>query len=112
MTSFSELLNKKIKEIDWDADGIHFTTFDGETFKYVPMGDCCAHAYIESFDNVDWLIGEEIISGDHLTFNSEDTEYGVIDYHRYSISSKKGTASIELRVSHNGYYGGWLEFVK
>jgi hypothetical protein len=30
------------------------------------------------------------------------------DYHRYEISSRKGTASIEFRVSHNWYYGGCL----
>lgn len=39
----------------------------------------------------------------------EGPEYGdCLDINFYRIKTTGGTVDIELRVSHNGYYGGWL----
>jgi hypothetical protein len=32
----------------------------------------------------------------------------VLDVHFYSIESHSGDLEIEMRVEHNGYYGGWI----
>lgn len=101
-----------IKEI-YDDDGLVFILEkDNKKYKavYELYGDCCAYPYIESFDNKDWLINQEVISAEHFYLDSVGDD-DVIDYHRYEISSRKGTASIEFRVSHNGYYGGSINFI-
>jgi hypothetical protein len=96
-----DLVGKVISSIDYTSDGVDFTISDGEKFSYYCYGDCCANAYIESFDNVDWLLNQEIISVEDLFIKTEGGMCDCTDYHRYEISSRKGTASIEFRVSHN-----------
>jgi hypothetical protein len=110
--SFEDLVGEKILSI---KESNNSNNLDIETenhiYKYETYGDYCANAYIESIDNIDWLINEKVISTNSFRYNSEKLNYEVIDYHRYEISSAKGTCSIELRVSHNGYYGGCIKFV-
>lgn len=109
---FEELVGEKILSIEL-SNGSRDLSIETENhlYKYEANGDCCANAYIESIDNIDWLINEEVMYTNSLRLDSEELEYSVIDYHRYEISSAKGTCSIELRVSHNGYYGGSIYFV-
>ena len=59
--------------------------------------------------NVEVLIGQ-VITG-FLTKEApavEDQGYEVCDAEFYSFTTSQGYCDIELRVEHNGYYGGWL----
>lgn len=114
-----ELLNETILDIFYDHSYLKFYLKSNVTVVYELCGDCCAAPYIESFDNKDWLINEKVISTEsYSSYPTSIEEIQVeldsesIDYHRYEISTRKGTASIEFRVSHNGYYGGDIKFVK
>lgn len=83
---------------------------------YNAIGDCCSQSWIESLDNFDELVGQEIVeanadlSSDPITGESEPEYSDVISYTRYTLRGNKGTlAVVEFRNNSNGYYSGWLE---
>lgn len=88
---------------------LEFETKAGARMAWQAVGDCCANAYFHQLENFEWLIGEEVLRVEHDAVSVEDTEYGQTDTEVIRISTRKGTASIELRTEHNGYYGGWAE---
>jgi hypothetical protein len=90
---------------------LHLITDEG-AFVYESEGDCCAHAWVESVNAIAELpatiMGVE--SGNAET--EEEGDYGdVLDICFYSIRTTRGHVDVELRISHNGYYGGWLNFL-
>ena len=55
--------------------------------------------------------GKEILESvcDYAACKTIEEPYGdCLDINFYRIKTTGGTVDIELRVSHNGYYGGWL----
>jgi hypothetical protein len=51
----------------------------------------------------------EAYAGEY-TDGEDDSGYDVTDIGFYHVKTDKGDMTIELRVSHNGYYGGSLDF--
>jgi hypothetical protein len=82
--------------------------------------DCCSSSWIETFD-YESIIGGTVtaVVEKAMEFSPETpdllpTKYPNFqqDYDRqyfYEIVTDKGSATIEMRNSSNGYYGGWLK---
>lgn len=83
----------------------------GGAHLFEAYGDCCAHAYVEAINAIAELPAR--ITG----WECRSSERGVgdwgnvMDVHFYELQTDRGVVQIELRVSHNGYYGGSLEYV-
>jgi len=89
MTVFKNLIGKRINGIllGNDAWTVVFRTTEGEYFRYNTGNDCCNSVWTENRDGSDE--GHEVIQDGFYTLH---TDRGYID--------------IEVRNSHNGYYGG------
>lgn len=90
-------------EVDAEDGGRDEMIFEAE-------GDCCASAYVESVDAPEVLrdacVTRVEVRQAHVRGSVADGD--VLDAYFYAIHSERGTATIELRVDHNGYYSGWL----
>lgn len=107
-----EIVGKRIIAVHLGDDGswIYFTDSENNVYGYKADGDCCAQAYIESVNGEAALIGTVVEVQENSINLSRVYGDDVIDATFYHISTNAGAATIELRISHNGYYGGTLEF--
>ena len=79
-------------------------------FRIEPEGDCCSSSWIESVNSMEDLIGSEIYDYEHVSGDTQHTEWGKIDYDFYKFRCSKGYVDIEMRNESNGYYSGWLNY--
>lgn len=84
---------------------------DNTTRVWRAWGDCCATAWIEDVQSFGF-------KGELLEFASDpdrpwvskyDEKDNVLDINFYCFKTPYGRLLIELRCSHNGFYGGYLE---
>lgn len=107
---FVGLVGKTVDAVYYHAGNsvLAMVTADGEVHGFSAYGDCCANAYFEAPEQAgfDQIIGHEVTACDERgggTFEGDDVANDVTFY---SIKTARGVADVELRVSHNGYYGG------
>lgn len=122
MSVFKNLVGKRINGIFLgnDAWTVVFRTTDGKYFRYDTGNDCCNSVWVNHMTGVD-LVGKadnsfDILRG-ALVVSTEDKEwtenrdgsdegYEVIQDGFYTITTDRGYIDVEVRNSHNGYYGG------
>ena len=112
-----EVLHGKTIESVWADKGgyyIKFVTTEGEEFTWMAVGDCCAHAFVNSYEGINDLFGSEVtkvvVSGVTTVTTDDIGDYDVVDTEWIRFHNKWGESLVlELRTEHNGYYGGWLE---
>lgn len=85
-----------------------------------PEGDCCAVAWIEHVEGAADLLRGQITRVPDLYDDASDISEKTprddrhcdeaLDQYMYTFTTTAGRCDIELRCSHNGYYGGWLEW--
>lgn len=79
--------------------------------KFSAQGECCNTVWIESWENIDLLIGSDILSVEEKGWQEiEDKEHEVLEAGFWTIKTSRGYVDIEVRNSHNGYYGGCVSF--
>lgn len=110
-------------KISDNRESVLFITIDGDIICYMACGDCCSQSWIEHFDYGS-LIGATVIDvickypnedldaerEDHLLptrFPDFQQEYDQAYF--YEIVTDKGSETLEMRNSSNGYYGGYME---
>lgn len=80
------------------------------------VGDYCSYAtWIEDIEAPKDLEGAEILEAVRPAYgHTADQDEGdeVLDIWIEKIATSKGIIDIEMRCSHNGYYGGYLVFSK
>lgn len=109
-----KFLGKTITEFEIDSDKQHATMKyikDGKTgtISLECKGDCCAYAWIEDVTGLENLIDATILNVEAKYLSGErDSDSDVSDSGFYTFHTSKGYFDIELRVSHNGYYGGHI----
>lgn len=108
MSDFSKLIGKTIVGITKDGPRFHLECEEAN-FILDGEGDCCASCWIE---NIDGLIvpGAKIVDvtcGGWSTIKDSDCDVEESGF--YVIKTDKGDIQVDMRLSHNGYYGGWLE---
>jgi hypothetical protein len=128
MSSFNDLVGKTINKIHMDPskEQIVFETSRGN-FAYFAAGDCCSTSWFEHLDGVDALIGGTISSVDDIeqseigeafetlliklglsTEKADDAGHECIQKYFFKFTTDKGRASLDMRNSSNGYYGGYV----
>src|SRR5579859_2185574 len=120
---FDNLVGKHVKGISYASRGeaehlsygdgdtrISIALASGEVYTYLTEGDCCNSVFVEAIENSEALadaivtrtesgVCDSIVSG---SFENCD----VVEAGFWRIYTNKGTCTIEVRNSHNGYYGG------
>lgn len=76
-----------------------------------PEGECCAHCYVQHIEGTWALARGAIIAAVEdieLPPVPQEEQNDVSDVWGHRIVTDKGVCTIEMRVDHNGYYGGSL----
>lgn len=81
--------------------------------QFSAQGDCCNNVWFEDFVAFDVLLKTSIFSVEEkgwtqLDASNSGDEY--LDSGFWTIKTSRGYADLELRNSHNGYYGGYVSF--
>jgi hypothetical protein len=124
MSLFNDLIGKRINGIfvanaAWT---LAFRTTDGKFYRYDTSNDCCNSVWVNHLtgvetvgkgDSFDLIKGALVIGAEDKgwTENRSDEEgYEVIQDGFWTLKTDRGYIDIEVRNSHNGYYGGSFEF--
>jgi hypothetical protein len=125
MSIFNNLVGKRINGIFLgnDAWTVVFRTTEGEHFRYDTGNDCCNSVWVNHITGVDAvgkgnsfdLLRGALVTGaedKEWTENRDGSDEGheVIQDGFYTLHTDRGYIDIEVRNSHNGYYGGSFEF--
>ncbi len=108
-----ELIGKHIIDARYADGNIYLNMEDGKTVALEPYGDCCAHCYIENVSGSEALQDATVESIQDLDVPLSDDDVNddstVTNAWGHRVLTSKGICNIEMRVVHNGYYGGSLE---
>lgn len=125
MSTFDNLVGKRINGIFLGNDNwtLVIRTTDGQWFRYDTEKDCCNSVWVNHMTGVgvagdnnsfDLLRGALVTATEDRGWNDnrDDGVYGdVIQDGFWCIMTDRGYIDIEVRNSHNGYYGGSLNEV-
>jgi hypothetical protein len=99
-----------------DCIGLHMGP--GDMLLAVPVGDCCSHCFIQHVESASALVGTVTEVEELATHPATEEERAatkasdnVLDVWAYRVHTEKGICTIEMRLDHNGYYGGGLEIL-
>jgi len=110
--NFESLISKKIESLyqNDSKETLIFKTSDGYFIKYNTCNECCNSVWFSSINGLDSLIGGTVNKVICKGWNDlEGNDYEVLESCFWTISTEKGFFDIEVRNSHNGYYGGYVE---
>ena len=108
--SLDMMVGTEIVSVTYDGDSLYFETNCG-TYRATPYGDCCANCYIQHISGSEALVkGAVIASVEDISLPDvpEEDCCDVSEVWGHKIRTDKGWCTIEMRVDHNGYYGGSL----
>ena len=120
MTIFKELIGKRINGIFLGNDRwtLAFRDTEGRWYRFDTSNDCCNTVWVNHISGVDCVRrgGDvfDLMRGALVTGaedkgwgeNRSDEEYEVVQDGFWTIRTDRGYIDIEVRNSHNGYYGG------
>jgi hypothetical protein len=119
MSEFNVLVGKRINGLFMgdDAWALVFRDINGRHYCFRTENDCCNTVWFNHVNGVATVLGEgnlfDILRGAMVTAVeakgwTEDREdgYDVIQDGFWTISTDRGYIDLEVRNSHNGYYGG------
>jgi hypothetical protein len=124
MSTFQPLLGQRINGvlIGNDKWTLVFRTVEGKHFRFDTQNDCCNSVWINHVTGLsvvgdgnvfDILRGAEVLAVEDKGWNDNregEDGYEVIQDGFWTIRTDRGYIDIEVRNSHNGYYGGSLVF--
>jgi hypothetical protein len=114
MEIFEEMLGYTINKI-WineNNDVIKFETTGGN-FVYYTEGDCCNTVWFEHISLSPKLFGSFVMGVEEKGWNDlpvPDDSYEVLENAFWTLITSNGYIDIEVRNSHNGYYGGRITY--
>jgi hypothetical protein len=123
MSAFTVLRGERINGLLLGNDGwtLVVRTVGGKYFRFDTANDCCNSVWFNHVTGVN-ILGEgnsfDLIRGALVTevetkdFERQDDEdgYEVIDDAFITIRTDRGYLDLEVRNSHNGYYGGSISY--
>ena len=123
MSVFNVLVGKRINGLfigddDW---ALVFRDINGRHYCFRTKNDCCNTVWFNHLNGVSTVLGEgnvfDILRGAMVTAVeskgwSEDRAdgYDVIQDGFWTIKTDRGYIDLEVRNSHNGYYGGSVKY--
>lgn len=127
MSAFKELIGESINGIFIGNENstLVFRTIYGKWIRFDADGDCCNTVWFNHISGIpatmgdgnvfDILRGSKVISVEDKGWETDTAnydEYVVIEDGFWTIKTDRGYIDIEVRNSHNGYYGGRVEYVE
>jgi hypothetical protein len=121
MSEFNVLVGKRINGlfIGEDAWALVFRDINGRHYCFRTKNDCCNTVWFNHVNGVETVLGEgnlfDILRGAMVTGveskgwtddRTDEDGYDVIQDGFWTISTDRGYIDLEVRNSHNGYYGG------
>ena len=110
---FNKLVGRRIIRLDASRCRAFLVFYDdkGETYLFETVPDCCNSVWVEHFNGLECLLGNAILSSGETEWQVvESDEDDVLETCIWSIKTAKGVFEMEVRNSHNGYYGGDIEY--
>jgi hypothetical protein len=124
MSLFRNLVGKRINGVFLgnDAWTLVFRTTDGEYHRFDTSNDCCNSVWVNHITGLH-ILGEgnsfDLLKGALVTGSenkgwgenrSDEDGYEVIQDGFWTLRTDRGYIDIEVRNSHNGYYGGTFDY--
>jgi hypothetical protein len=121
MSEFDVLVGKRINGlfIGDDAWALVFRDINGRHYCFRTENDCCNTVWFNHVNGVETVLGEgnvfDILRGAMVTGveskgwtndRTDEDGYDVIQDGFWTIATDRGYIDLEVRNSHNGYYGG------
>ena len=121
MSEFNVLVGKRINGlfIGDSAWALVFRDINGRHYCFRTQNDCCNTVWFNHINGVETVLGEgnlfDILRGATVTGveakgwsddRSDEDGWDVIQDGFWTISTDRGYIDLEVRNSHNGYYGG------
>lgn len=125
MSEFNVLLGKRINGlfIGNDSWTIVFRDISGRHYRFNTHNDCCNSVWFNHITGVETVLGKgdvfDVLRGATVIAvedkgwgeNRDDEDgYEVVQDGFWTISTDRGYIDIEVRNSHNGYYGGSISY--
>lgn len=123
MSQFNVLVGKRINGlmIGNDAWTLVFRAIDGKCYRFDTGNDCCNTVWFNHVTGInilgdgntfDLLRGALVTGIEYKDFaqQPESDGYEVIDDAFITIRTDRGYIDLEVRNSHNGYYGGSITY--
>ena len=127
MSEFNVLVGKRINGlfIGDDAWALVFRDINGRHYCFRTENDCCNTVWFNHVNGVATVLGEgnvfDILRGAMVTGveakgwtddRSDEDGWDVIQDGFWTIATDRGYIDLEVRNSHNGYYGGSVVYDK
>ena len=121
MSEFDVLVGKRINGlfIGDSAWALVFRDINGRHYCFRTENDCCNTVWFNHVNGVETVLGEgnlfDILRGAMVTAveskgwtddRTDEDGYDVIQDGFWTIATDRGYIDLEVRNSHNGYYGG------
>ena len=121
MSEFKVLVGKRINGlfIGDDAWSLVFRDINGRHYCFRTQNDCCNTVWFNHLNGVATVLGDgnlfDILRGAMVTAvedkgwtddRSDEDGYEVVQDGFWTIATDRGYLDLEVRNSHNGYYGG------
>ena len=121
MSEFNVLVGKRINGlfIGDDAWALVFRDINGRHYCFRTQNDCCNTVWFNHVNGVATVLGEgnvfDILRGAMVTGveskgwtddRTDEDGYEVVQDGFWTIATDRGYIDLEVRNSHNGYYGG------
>ena len=121
MSEFNVLVGKRINGlfIGDSAWALVFRDINGRHYCFRTKNDCCNTVWFNHVNGVETVLGEgnlfDILRGAMVTAveskgwtddRTDEDGYDVIQDGFWTIATDRGYIDLEVRNSHNGYYGG------
>ena len=125
MSEFNVLVGKRINGlfIGDSAWALVFRDINGRHYCFRTKNDCCNTVWFNHVNGVETVLGEgnvfDILRGAMITGveskgwtddRTDEDGYDVIQDGFWTIATDRGYIDLEVRNSHNGYYGGSVEY--
>jgi len=124
MSVFNNLIGERINGVFLGNEGwtLVFRTVQGRFLRYDTENDCCNSVWFNHINGLnilgegnsfDLLRGAQVLSVEDKGWSddrSDEDVGGVIQDAFWTIKTDRGYIDIEVRNSHNGYYGGNVSF--
>jgi len=125
MSEFNVLVGKRINGlfIGDDAWALVFRDINGRHYCFRTKNDCCNTVWFNHVNGIETVLGEgnvfDILRGAMVTAveakgwtddRTDEDGWDVIQDGFWTIATDRGYIDLEVRNSHNGYYGGSVEY--
>jgi len=92
-------------------DNLYVLTSRGP-FVFGAEGDCCARCYWDEVEVPADVDGAQVLSVEDEGWDRIDAPGDVEERCFVTIRTTAGAITATLRLSHNGYYGGWATLIR